>query len=213
MEKVAGQIIEALFEFIKKNYNRPRLWITLAVIVFCFVLLFPYIDSNFFYFSRIEKRINVLEQIMDLDEEKINSNQAFKTEYESILQEVEQQNERSINSITNKISLGFQNLILAEREEGKVWLKFLSGAIWCIILTVCVPFINTFNKPGDKWFAFIIMSVITAVVGGICALIPIIFTPMVNYIGIPIIEIVFLIILIFKTDKKDGSQKENQKEE
>lgn len=69
----------------KKNYNRPRLWICLGLIFFCFGRLLPYIDSNFLYFSRIEKRISVLENVMDLDQEKINSNQAYQNEYQSIL--------------------------------------------------------------------------------------------------------------------------------
>lgn len=213
MKEVVGPITEAVIEFIKKNHNHPRLWITLGIIVFCLVLLFPYIDSNFFYFSRIEKRISILEQVMDLDEDKINSNQAFKTEYESILQEMEQQNERSFNNIYNKISLSITKLVSVEKEEGKIWIKFLSGAIWCIIITLCVPFMNTFNKSSDKWLAFIIMLIVTAIVGGICAVIPIIFYPMINYIGIPILEIVGLCFLIFRSGKKDEKQKESKQEE
>ena len=213
MKEVVGPITEAVIEFIKKNYNHPRLWITLAIIVFCLVLLFPYIDSNFFYFPRIEKRISILEQVMDLDEDKINSNQAFKTEYESILQEMEQQNERSFNNIYNKIGLSIKNLFSEEKEEGKVWIKFLSGAIWCIIITLCVPFMNTFNKSSDKWFALIIMLIVTVIVGGVCAIIPIIFTPLINYIGIPILEIVGLCFFIFKSGKKDEKQKESKKED
>ena len=50
----------------------------------------------------MEKRINVLEKVMALDEEKINSNQAYIDEYQRILQEMEQQGERSINSLMNK---------------------------------------------------------------------------------------------------------------
>lgn len=72
MSNTVGKLIEELLEGFKKNYKRPRLWICLGLIIFCFVLLFPYIDSNFLYFSRMEKRISILERVMELDQEKIN---------------------------------------------------------------------------------------------------------------------------------------------
>ena len=53
---------EELLEGFKKNYKRPKMWICIGIIAFCFVLLFPYIDSNFFYFSRMEKRIDILDR-------------------------------------------------------------------------------------------------------------------------------------------------------
>lgn len=104
MSNTVGKLIEELLEVFKKNYKRPRLWICLGLIIFCFVLLFPYIDSNFLYFSRMEKRISILERVMELDQEKINSNPAYQNEYQSILKEMEQQSERTINSVMNRMS-------------------------------------------------------------------------------------------------------------
>lgn len=104
MGSAIGKIVEELLEGFKKNYKRPKMWICIGIIAFCFVLLFPYIDSNFFYFSRMEKRIDILEKVMALDETKINSNQAFINEYQNILQEIEQQSDRSINSVVDKAS-------------------------------------------------------------------------------------------------------------
>lgn len=89
MGDAIGKIIEELVELFKRNYRRPRLWLFIAIVLFITVLIIPYIDSNFFYFSRMEKRINVLEKVMALDEEKINSNQAYIDEYQRILQEME----------------------------------------------------------------------------------------------------------------------------
>lgn len=74
MGNAVGKIIDELLALFKKNYKRPRLWIALGMIMFCFILLFPYIDSNFLYFSRMEKRIEIFEKVMELDQEKINSN-------------------------------------------------------------------------------------------------------------------------------------------
>lgn len=94
VKDIIVKLIDELLSLFKKNYKRPGLWVGLGIIVFCIVLLFPYIDSNFFYFSRMEKRISILERVMELDEAKINSNQVYRNEYQSILQEIEQQSER-----------------------------------------------------------------------------------------------------------------------
>ncbi|MBR3600869.1 MAG: hypothetical protein IKL49_00865 [Lachnospiraceae bacterium] len=201
MSNTVGKLIEELLEVFKKNYKRPRLWICLGLIIFCFVLLFPYIDSNFLYFSRMEKRISILERVMELDQEKINSNQAYQNEYQSILKEMEQQSERTINSVMNRVSNYINNLMETGKEQGNRWVKFFTGAIWFIIVTVCIPFMNTFKKRSDKVLAFVLMIIISFLAGWIFSIIPIIVTPMFNYIGIPIMQIILLIAIVNKSKK------------
>jgi len=201
MSNTVGKLIEELLEVFKKNYKRPRLWICLGLIIFCFVLLFPYIDSNFLYFSRMEKRISILERVMELDQEKINSNQAYQNEYQSILKELEQQSERTINSVMNRVSNYINNLMETGKEQGNRWVKFFTGAIWFIIVTVCIPFMNTFKKRSDKVLAFVLMIIISFLAGWIFSIIPIIVTPMFNYIGIPIMQIILLIAIVNKSKK------------
>lgn len=202
MGNAVGKIIEMLLEGFKKNYKRPKMWLCIGIIVFCFVLLFPYIDSNFFYFSRIEKRIDILEKVMALDETKINSNQAYMNEYQDILQEIEQQSNRSINSVVNQASNYIDCAIATGKEQGNRWIKFFTGAFWAIIITVCVPFMNTFKKRSDKLLAFVLMLIISLLIGWFFSIIPIIVTPLFNYAGIPVIQIVFVIIAVSKNNKK-----------
>ena len=199
MKDTIGKLIEELLTLFKKNYNRPRLWIGLMITTFCIVLLFPYIDSNFFYFSRIEKRISILERVMELDEAKINSNQVYKDEYQSILQEIEQQSERSVNSVMNKAAMYINSIVPAGKRQGNSWIKFFTGAIWFLIVTICIPFMNTFEKRSDKILAFILLLVMSILVGWVFSIIPIIFTPMVNYIGVPILQILLVIIMVIKS--------------
>lgn len=45
----------------------------------------------------------------------------------------------------------------------------------------------------------------SALVGGVCSIIPIIIAPIVNYIGIPVAQIVLVIIIAMKSDKKKKS--------
>lgn len=202
MGDAIGKIIEELVELFKRNYRRPRLWLFIAIILFITVLIIPYIDSNFFYFSRMEKRINVLEKVMALDEEKINSNQAYIDEYQRILQEMEQQGERSINSLMNKFIIQMNYITSMGNGEGNRALKFLSGAFWLLLITVCVPFMNTFKKRSDKLIAFVLLLIMSGIIGWVFSMVPVIISPMVNYIGVPLLQIIAVIIIVVKSSKK-----------
>lgn len=210
MKDTIAKLIDVLLEFYKKNYKKPRLWIGMAVIAFCFILLFPYIDSNFFYFSRIEKRIGVLEKVMELDEAKINSNEVYKNEYQSILQEIEQQSDRSVNSVMNRVTVFRNSIISSDNGNGRI--KFFTGAGWCLLVTIFVPFMDTFNKRSDKILAIFLMLLLSIFMGAIFTIIPVFFTPMVNYIGIPVLQIIIVIVIVSKKDnnrkcKVSGTQK------
>lgn len=202
MGDAIGKIIEELVELFKRNYRRPRLWLFIAIILIITVLIIPYIDSNFFYFSRMEKRINVLEKVMALDEEKINSNQAYIDEYQRILQEMEQQGERSINSLMNKFIIQVNYITSMGNAEGNRALKFLSGAFWLLLITVCVPFMNTFKKRSDKLIAFVLLLIMSGIIGWVFSMVPVIISPMVNYIGVPLLQIIAVIIIVVKSNKK-----------
>lgn len=202
MGDAIGKIIEELVELFKRNYRRPRLWLFIVIVLFITVLIIPYIDSNFFYFSRMEKRINVLEKVMALDEEKINSNQAYIDEYQRILQEMEQQGERSINSLMNKFIIQMNYITSMGNGEGNRALKFLSGAFWLLLITVCVPFMNTFKKRSDKLIAFVLLLIMSGIIGWVFSMVPVIISPMVNYIGVPLLQIIAVIIIVVKSNKK-----------
>lgn len=202
MGSAIGKLVEELLVVFKKNYKRPSLWICLGIVVFCFALLIPYIDSNFFYFSRMEKRIDILEKVMALDETKINSNQVYMNEYQNILQEIEQQNDRSINSVMNKTSNYINHIVTIGKGQGNSWIKFFTGAIWAIIVTISVPFMDTFKKRSDKFLAFGLMLIISIAMGWFFSIIPIIITPLFNYIGIPVLQIIFVFVIVSKSNKK-----------
>ena len=197
MGDVIGKHIDELLTWFKKNYKRPKLCIGLGVVIFCLVLLFPYIDSNFFYFTRIEKRIDILERVIELDEEKINKNEMYKEEYQSILEEIEQQDERSVNSVMNRIITYINKMTVTGIEQGNVWIKFFTVAIWFLIVTLCIPFMKI-EKRSDKILSFILMLIISIVIGSFFSIIPIIINPMVNYLGIPILQIILIFTFLCK---------------
>jgi ABC-type multidrug transport system fused ATPase/permease subunit len=202
MGDAIGKIIEELVELFKRNYKRPKLWLSIAIILFIVVLLIPYIDSNFFYFSRMEKRINVLDKVMALDQEKINSNQAYIDEYQRILQEMEQQSERSINSLMNKFIIQVNYITSMGKGEGNRPIKFLSGAFWLLLITAFIPFMDTFKKRSDKLIAFVLLLIMSGIIGWFFSIVPVIISPMVNYIGVPLLQIIVVIIISVKSNKK-----------
>ena len=163
MDSVA-RILELIVDFLKRNYKKPKLWFAILGILVFIILIFPYIDSNTFYYTRMEKRISILEHLTQLDETTINSNPVYRQEYESILQEIQLQRERSVNSIATQLFDTVNSSWTTGKDQGNKILKFISGAIWFLIVTICVPFMNTFKKRSDKLVAFIVMIILSTIV-------------------------------------------------
>ena len=200
MDSVA-RILELIVDFLKRNYKKPKLWFAILGILVFIILIFPYIDSNTFYYTRMEKRISILEHLTQLDETAINSNPVYRQEYESILQEIQLQRERSVNSIATQLFDTVNSSWTTGKDQGNKILKFISGAIWFLIVTICVPFMNTFKKRSDKLVAFIVMIILSTIVGCIFMAIPIIYRSWINYFVIPIAQLVIVIVLVGKKDK------------
>ena len=201
MDSVA-RILELIVDFLKRNYKKPKLWFAILGILVFIILILPYIDSNTFYYTRMEKRISILEHLTQLDETAINSNPVYRQEYESILQEIQLQRERSVNSIATQLFDTVNSSWTTGKDQGNKILKFISGAIWFLIVTICVPFMNTFKKRSDKLVAFIVMIILSTIVGCIFMAIPIIYRSWINYFVIPIAQLVIVIVLVGKKDKK-----------
>lgn len=202
MGSAIGKIIEELLGVFKRNYKRPKLWITVFLCIIILVLIFPFIDSNFLYFSRMEKRIDILKKVMELDQEKINSNPVYIKEYQSILQEIDQQGERSINSISNKFISFIDYHVMYSKSAGNRVVKGITGAIWFIIIAIWIPFMNTFNKKSDKLLAFFLISFLAVLVASFFSVFPIIVSPWVNYVGIPLVQLIIVVVWAVRSNGK-----------
>lgn len=201
MAEFLGKIAMEIVQVFKKDYKRPKLWMFVISTFIIVLLLIPYIDSNFFYYSRMEKRISILSELMELDQYKIVNNKIYEQEYQSIVNEMHLQDKRAINSLVNKMNnflLGITN-----NNEGNKTIKFITGGLWLFILTTCVPFMNTFKKKSDKFIAFVFIGIIALIAGWLCTLIPTIIHPMVNYIGVPFVQLIFIIILAVRSSNKE----------
>ena len=176
--------------------NKRKLGIIVIVVFVSVLILFPFIDTNFFYSNRIKNRIEILQKITELDMDKINQNENLMKEYNSIVKEITESDNNYINKVLNN------------NENDNTIGKFISGGIlWWLLGIVVLFFYNKFNKEnsikgknlGLRIGGFILCIIIGGLLGFICSIIPTIFNIWVNYIIIPILILILMVLLLYKT--------------
>lgn len=180
--------IELIVSWIQKNLKNPKLYAALAVLIIVIAIVFPYIDANFFFYNRIEKRVSILQSLSEIDMEKVSKYPALQEEYDAVISEIEKQRELSISGA-----------ISSEQTTNNVPLfKFLSGGALAWIIALCVPFMNTFKDKKTKVLALLLLALFGGILGWIGYIIPTIFNPWINYIGYPVLQLIALIALAIK---------------
>lgn len=177
------------------NMDKRKLGITIIVLLVAILILFPFIDTNFFYSNRIKNRIDILQKITELDMDKISQDENLLKEYESIVKEINESDNNYINKVLNN-----------NKDDHTIG-KFISGGLlWWILGIIMLFFYNIFNKDdknGKNWgtriAGFILCVIIGGLIGLICSIIPTIFNIWVNYIIIPILVLILMILLLYKT--------------
>lgn len=186
---------ETIIEKMMKMDKR-RLGIILIVILVSVLILFPFIDTNFFYANRIKNRIEILQGITDLDMEKISENPYLQKEYNSIVKELSESD-----------SNYFNKLLSNNKREHTIG-KFISGGIlWWLLGLLAFLFFDKIGKSGNsnekKWKTRIGVLVVCVflggITGGICSFIPTIIHIGVNYTVIPILVLVLMILVFYKS--------------
>lgn len=76
--------IELIVTAIQKNLKNPKLHVALIIFIIIVALVFPYVDANFFFYSRIERRVSILQSLSEIDIEKVNQSPALQEEYNAI---------------------------------------------------------------------------------------------------------------------------------
>lgn len=180
--------IELIVSWIQRNLKNPKLYAIFAVIIVVIALVFPYVDANFFFYNRIEKRVSILQSLSEIDKEKVSQYPALQEEYDAIISEIEKQRELSISSVRG----------MEQTTSNIPLFKFLSGGALAWIITLCVPFMNTFKDKKTKVLGFFLLALFGGILGGVAYIIPTIFNPWINYIGFPVLQLIILIALTVK---------------
>lgn len=193
---------EKIFDLIKDfacgEYSR-KFWGVLILIIILFLLVFPYIDANFLYYSRIEKRIDNLSALVELSGKTIEEKPELLSEYNSIIKEIDAAQTKSLASAINNSS----------ETNFEYWSKFISGGL----LFAFVGIVGLFQKKKDDKFNFAIFlknnfltfvgSMVFAVIFAfIFSKIPTVGSVWVNVVAAPILQFVSIYLLFLKPKRK-----------
>lgn len=179
---------EKLIEQIVRNVRNPKFYILLIILLVLVLLLFPYIDANYFYYNRVRQRVEILDKICQIDLQIIQNNEVLTSEYNSILEEISIQKNNSLNSI-----------FIKETNKTVNTNKFISGAIVLFILGIISIFLK-YESVIYKFFAFIIFGIMSIIFGYVAVLIPTIISPTFNYVFAPLLELFVIFVFAIETN-------------
>ena len=180
---------ERIIDEIKNNLRNPNLYIVLIIVIMVFLLLFPYIDANIFYYNRVNSRIEILNKMSEIDVEKIQNNEIFMKEYNSILDEIEKQTEGNMG-----------NIFMHENDEKVDTIKFISGGMVFWGIAISYLYGENRNLKNIK-YGFFPMIIIGFIFGVIARQIPTIISPIINFIGFPILILGIMILFYINSTK------------
>lgn len=188
---------EKVFEKVMANLKNPRLYVVILILLLVVLFFFPYIDANYFYYGRVNNRIDILKKMSDLDWASISENEILKKEYQSILAEIEAQPDGSIGKV-----------FIKETDPEVIRIKFITGGLLSWIFAVACFGIKNFKNFGHRFLAAILIAGIGFLLGVVAKEIPTIFAPMVNYIGFPFLQIIILGLAVTTSKPKSAGTKQ-----
>lgn len=191
---------EKVLDWLGKILTGPKSRIFWAIVIVALVIgiiVFPYIDANFLYYGRIEKRIDNLTSLVEVSGTSLEENEALYAEYLSILDEMETAREKALSNATNS-----QDTVHDRR------MKFFAGAGLWYFVAVMVLFTKkktekwSFKKVLNNFCSTALCFGIGTGIGWIFTMIPTLGVVEVNLVLTLIIEVVVLWLLIEQPKKK-----------
>lgn len=193
MDEIIKKIVE-----IATGKKAKLFWAVFLGTFILFLVLYPYIDANFLIYNRINKRIEILDKLTDLDTTKIATNANLQNEYDSILNEIVSAHNKSFGSLSNNVDTSKHRNI-----------KFISGGILFWFVSIILLFSKNKNQGSifKKTFYKLSSVLLCVAIGYILALmgknIPTFFNVWINAIVFPIIQITFIGLLIYGTNSNN----------
>ena len=195
-----GEKIAEWIEKLATGKKARMFWAMVIVLLVILIISFPFIDSTFLFYNRVETRIDNLEKLVSISGMSVSDNPALNAEYQDILNDMESARNNSAIAFTFDVQTRTDTII-----------KFLSGAV----IGVIIIFAGFFNKNPNGRITlrfFITNNLPIALVGAILAIvlgylstfIPTLGSPLVNAIGNPIVQFIFLDLLLSSPKKTQG---------
>lgn len=180
MKELLNKLFEKLIN--EKKGFKIIAWIFIVIIILA-IVLYPIIDANFLYYTRTNKRIEIIQKIVSIDENEIKKDKRIEEEYNSILDDMNNQSNNYISNIFQK-----------ETNKGRNIAKFLAGSWIFILVGMIMPFTKDKNKGRIFTFNNILAGIfcfaIAGFLGFVCVKIP-------NIINFGVNIVLYQIILIF----------------
>ncbi len=160
--------------------HSKKIGIILLLLLFILIVLFPYIDANFTFHYRIEKRIENLDNLVKLSGLPLSETPQLLSEYNQILEEIEKAQTKTLSSI-------LYDVYEIDLFSVDFWFKFISGA-----LVPAVFSLGGLTVKGDRFISFIIPFLFALFLGFIFSMFPTLGYLWVNVAIAPTIELIFL---------------------
>lgn len=163
------------------------------ILILLAIVLYPIIDANFLYYSRTNKRIEIIQKIVSIDENDIKKDERIEKEYNSILNDMNNQSDNYISNVFREENSLIGNIA-----------KFLAGSWIFIIIGVVLPFTKDKVKGKitmNNVLGGILCLVIAVIIGFLCIKLPNIINIWVNLVLYTII-LTFLVYTISTSGKK-----------
>lgn len=191
---------ERIIDLLEKILTGPKRRFFGALIIIALalgIIVFPYIDANFLYYNRIEKRIDNLQTMVELTGGSLKENESLYAEFNSILEEMDAAREKALSNATNKVDT------LRDRHT-----KFLAGAGLWFAIALGILFSKkkeekwSFKKVTSNLFSAIVCIGIGLGIGCFFTLIPTVGTPGISAaLGI-VLEVIVLWLLTYQPKQK-----------
>jgi hypothetical protein len=197
MEDVVSAILQFFFGVEGKLFRKRIILVIAAVLVGGLV-----IEWQLHLFSSIRNRndVQVLSMLLELEKDGVLDSQNLRTGYLELVESHRRQ--RQVVILPIGISAALFKATSSPQEQ---LLKFVSGSV--VLFLVSVAYLLTAKGSwGDRAGGFALMTVFTATLGGTNMLIPTFRWPIVNYIGISVLELAGLIAIAATSvrRRKDG---------
>ena len=182
---------DTILKILKQIHNyKLVIWIFIFVLLFI-IIFYPIIDANFLYYKRVSNRIDILDKVSKLDVTTINNNSLLQNEYNSIVDDISEKENKYLNNIFVK-EVTLKNKII----------KFVSAAWLFAIVGIIMPFTKNTVVGIMKFFTTLLCFGLAGLFGLVGMIFPTIINIFVNFILYQIILFYLVYTIVSSKNSK-----------